>query len=64
MCGYTGMLPYWNWQIDANAPQNSPLFIGDKYSMGSNGKFISGRSDTYLYQQVRSYMSQYSRLPS
>ena len=48
LCGYEGTLPYWNWALDAAAPQDSPLFNGDEYSMGSNGEYISGRSDTYL----------------
>ncbi|THW47849.1 Di-copper centre-containing protein [Aureobasidium pullulans] len=51
LCGYEGTLPYWNWALDAAAPQDSPLFNGDEYSMGSNGEYISGRSDTYLYTQ-------------
>jgi tyrosinase len=51
LCGYTGVLPYWNWAKDASAPQDSPLFTGDEYSMGANGKYIPNRSDTYLYTQ-------------
>ncbi|KAH0209235.1 Di-copper centre-containing protein, partial [Aureobasidium melanogenum] len=51
LCGYTGTLPYWNWALDASAPQDSPLFTGDEYSMGANGKYIPNRSDTYLYTQ-------------
>ncbi|KAK5138473.1 hypothetical protein LTR08_000059 [Meristemomyces frigidus] len=51
LCNYTGKLPYWNWAIDAQAPQDSSLFVGDQYSMGSNGKFIPNRTDTYLYEQ-------------
>lgn len=58
-CGYTGKLPYWNWADDAEAPQNSPLFSGDEYSMGSNGEYVPGRSDTYLGGGFVS-----SRLPS
>lgn len=51
LCGYTGNLPYWNWALDAEAPHDSPLFTGDEYSMGGNGKFIPNRTDTYLYAQ-------------
>ncbi|KAI5274317.1 Di-copper centre-containing protein [Aureobasidium subglaciale] len=51
LCGYTGTLPYWDWALDATAPQDSSIFNGDKYSMGSNGKYIPNRSDTYLYTQ-------------
>ncbi|SMR47588.1 unnamed protein product [Zymoseptoria tritici ST99CH_3D1] len=51
LCGYPGVMPYWNWSEDAEAPQNSPLFSGDAYSMGSNGKFVAGRTDTWLAQQ-------------
>ncbi|KAF2772171.1 tyrosinase [Teratosphaeria nubilosa] len=54
-CGYTGVLPYWNWAIDAQAPQDSPLFSGDEYSIGSNGEYISGRSSTYLASQDVTY---------
>ncbi len=52
LCGYTGVLPYWNWALDAAAPQDSPLFTGDAYSMGSNGKYIANRTDTWLALQV------------
>jgi tyrosinase len=51
LCGYTGALPYWNWALDASAPQDSPLFNGDEYSMGSNGQFIPDRPNVYLYTQ-------------
>jgi tyrosinase len=47
-CGYTGTLPYWDWSVDAEAVDQSEIFNGDEYSMGSNGEFIAGRSDTYL----------------
>lgn len=47
-CGYTGTLPYWDWAADAQAVDQSELFNGDEYSMGSNGEYISGREDTYL----------------
>lgn len=50
-CGYTGYLPYWNWPTDALAPEESSLFNGDAYSMGSNGVFIPGRESTYLVNQ-------------
>ncbi|PYH90900.1 tyrosinase, partial [Aspergillus ellipticus CBS 707.79] len=36
-CNYTGTLPYWEWGIDADSPQDSVMFNGDEYSMGSNG---------------------------
>lgn len=51
LCGYAGAMPYWNWADDAAAPQDSPLFSGDEYSMGGNGKFIPDRTDTWLAQQ-------------
>ncbi|KAK1055164.1 hypothetical protein LTR74_015880 [Friedmanniomyces endolithicus] len=51
LCGYTGVLPYWNWALDAAAPQDSSLFTGDAYSMGSNGKYIANRTDTWLALQ-------------
>lgn len=47
-CGYTGTLPYWDWARDAEALQDSELFNGDEYSMGSNGEVIDGRDGTFL----------------
>lgn len=47
-CGYTGTLPYWDWAADAEALHESEIFNGDEYSMGSNGEYIAGRTDTYL----------------
>lgn len=47
-CGYTGTLPYWDWARDAENVQDSELFNGDAYSMGSNGEYIAGRKDTFL----------------
>lgn len=51
LCGYTGTLPYWNWAEDADAPQDSPLFTGDEFSIGGNGVYVPGRADTWLAQQ-------------
>jgi len=53
LCGYSGVLPYWNWALDAAAPQDSPLFTGDEFSMGGNGEYIADRGDTWLAAQVR-----------
>lgn len=39
-CGYTGYQPYWDWPKYAAAPQNSPMFNGDAYSLGGNGQYI------------------------
>ncbi|KAK3938963.1 tyrosinase-like protein orsC [Diplogelasinospora grovesii] len=39
-CGYTGYQPYWDWPRYASAPQNSPIFNGDPYSLGGNGEYI------------------------
>lgn len=47
-CGYTGSIPYWSWPQYVNAPQDSPIFNGDEFSMGGNGEFIPGRPDTIL----------------
>lgn len=47
-CGYKGAIPYWDWPKYANAPQNSPIFNGDAYSMGGNGKFIPGHEGVTL----------------
>jgi tyrosinase len=47
-CGYTGTLPYWDWAADAQAVDQSEIFNGDEFSMGSNGEYIPDRADTYL----------------
>ncbi|TAQ86703.1 hypothetical protein B7494_g4970 [Chlorociboria aeruginascens] len=39
-CGFTGSIPYWEWSKWADAPQDSPIFNGDDYSMGGNGEYI------------------------
>ena len=39
-CGYTGYQPYWDWPKYAKAPQDSPIFNGDPYSLGGNGEYI------------------------
>jgi len=31
---------YWDWPRYASAPQESPLFNGDPYSLGGNGEYI------------------------
>lgn len=38
-CGYTGYQPYWDWPKYADAPQDSPIFSGDDYSLGGNGEY-------------------------
>lgn len=55
LCGYTGVMPYWNWMLDYEAPQNSSLFSGDAYSLGSNGKYVTGRGNTWLASQDVTY---------
>jgi len=47
-CGYQGPIPYWDWPKYASAPQDSPIFNGDDYSMGGNGEYIP-HSGTILY---------------
>ncbi|KAF3014290.1 hypothetical protein E8E14_011866 [Neopestalotiopsis sp. 37M] len=39
-CGYTGYQPYWDWPKYASAPQDSPIFNGDPYSLGGNGDYV------------------------
>ncbi|KAL2165018.1 hypothetical protein VTH06DRAFT_314 [Thermothelomyces fergusii] len=39
-CGYSGYQPYWDWPKYARAPQDSPLFNGDPYSLGGNGEYV------------------------
>ncbi|KAL1840789.1 hypothetical protein VTJ49DRAFT_7744 [Mycothermus thermophilus] len=41
-CGYTGVLPYWEWGYDVNDLRASPVFDGSDTSMGSDGEFIPG----------------------
>ncbi|UNI21818.1 Tyrosinase [Purpureocillium takamizusanense] len=40
-CGYKGYQPYWDWPKYSSAPQDSPIFNGDPYSLGGNGEFIA-----------------------
>ncbi|KAF2721002.1 tyrosinase [Polychaeton citri CBS 116435] len=47
-CGYSGPMPYWNWADTADNPSEAAIFNGDENSLGSNGKYIPGRGDTYL----------------
>lgn len=39
-CGYPGTLPYWEWGLDVNKVEASPIFDGSPLSLGGNGKFI------------------------
>ncbi|CAH0045811.1 unnamed protein product [Clonostachys solani] len=39
-CGYEGYQPYWDWAKYHTAPEKSPIFNGDAYSLGGNGDFI------------------------
>ncbi|WYZ37128.1 hypothetical protein EsH8_II_000634 [Colletotrichum jinshuiense] len=39
-CGYTGYQPYWDWPKYASAPEKSPIFNGDPYSLGGNGEYV------------------------
>jgi tyrosinase len=47
-CGFKGTLPYWEWSKYADAPQNSPIFNGDAYSMSGNGEYIPGHPGVKL----------------
>ncbi|KAJ9149647.1 Tyrosinase central domain-containing protein [Coniochaeta hoffmannii] len=40
LCGYPGSLPYWEWGLDVNKVEASPIFDGSPLSLGGNGKFI------------------------
>ncbi|KAH6885347.1 hypothetical protein B0T10DRAFT_530949 [Thelonectria olida] len=40
-CGYEGYQPYWDWPKYASAPEKSPIFNGDRYSLGGNGEYIA-----------------------
>jgi tyrosinase len=39
---------YWEWSKYVSAPQESPIFNGDAYSMGGNGEFIPGHKGLVL----------------
>ncbi|KAH7142037.1 hypothetical protein EDB81DRAFT_653224 [Dactylonectria macrodidyma] len=39
-CGYKGYQPYWDWPKYASAPEKSPIFNGDAYSLGGNGEYV------------------------
>ncbi|KPM45912.1 hypothetical protein AK830_g692 [Neonectria ditissima] len=39
-CGYKGYQPYWDWPKYASAPEKSPIFNGDPYSLGGNGDYV------------------------
>lgn len=43
LCGYTGVFPYWEWGLDCGNIDNSPVFDGSEYSLGSNGEFVERR---------------------
>ncbi|KAK7949298.1 tyrosinase central domain-containing protein, partial [Apiospora aurea] len=47
-CGYKGYQPYWDWPKYADAPQDSPIFNGDPYSLGGNGEYIPGHNGTII----------------
>lgn len=32
---------YWDWPKYASAPEKSPIFNGDRYSLGGNGEYIA-----------------------
>ena len=41
-CDYKGYQPYWNWAKYADLT-TSPIFNGDEWSLGGNGKAVSHR---------------------
>lgn len=47
-CGFTGYQPYWDWAKYASAPQDSPIFNGDEYSLGGNGEYIPGHNGSVI----------------
>lgn len=51
-CNYTGTLPYWEWGLDAENPQDSVLFNGDLYSMGTNGVDLNRTSIYWASQNI------------
>ncbi|KAH6590334.1 hypothetical protein BASA61_005307 [Batrachochytrium salamandrivorans] len=51
MCGYTAPLPYWDWTIDAAAPQNSPVW--DASFMGGDGDPITSCIGTGPFRNMQ-----------
>ncbi|KAK8135071.1 hypothetical protein PG984_007083 [Apiospora sp. TS-2023a] len=47
-CGYKGYQPYWDWPKYADAPQDSPIFNGDPYSLGGNGEYIPDHNGSVI----------------
>ncbi|KAG9770171.1 hypothetical protein KCU88_g6678, partial [Aureobasidium melanogenum] len=39
-CGYTGLIPYWNWPATADNLHGSAVFDGSEYSMSGDGEYI------------------------
>ncbi|KAJ3094160.1 hypothetical protein HDU97_008411 [Phlyctochytrium planicorne] len=39
-CGFTGTIPYWNWSLDSQAPENSPIWRAD--ALGGDGDPAKG----------------------
>ncbi len=35
-CSYEGNMPYWDWALDSQAPEKSPVF-DDTFGFGGNG---------------------------
>jgi tyrosinase len=44
----TNDFQYWEWSKYVPAPQDSPIFNGDAFSMGGNGEFIPGHPGLVL----------------
>lgn len=44
MTGQLGTIPYWEWGLDCDDIDSSPLFDGSATSLGSNGEKITNRT--------------------
>ncbi|KAK3325052.1 tyrosinase-like protein [Apodospora peruviana] len=49
-CGFTGVLPYWEWGLDVNSPRDSPVFDGSATSLGGDGEYIPGHEGLWITQ--------------
>ncbi len=41
VCGYQGAFPYWEWGLDCEDVEKSPLFDGSPTSLGENGERVN-----------------------
>ncbi|KAI8590417.1 hypothetical protein BDZ88DRAFT_414481 [Geranomyces variabilis] len=52
-CGYSGGIPYWDWSIDSQAPERSPI-LSDKW-FGGNGRGRDNCIANGQFKNVQTY---------